>query len=254
MKDQLRILLQLQAIDAKVKELDAQIKSLPSRLEPARRDLAKLEAMLAEEKKRLAETDSWKKQQETLLEREQDAYKSAKAKLGASRTGKEFNAATREIDAKKKSMLEREGEIKKVSAVVTETTGQVTAHEADVDTIRQSLAGEERDVAERIATLREEITRVSEGRDGLRASIDKNLLKTYDALTTKRGYSVAPVEKGVCLGCHTTLPPQLNNMLARGETIESCPRCLRIVYRPETLEPPAAAEAPAADAPAPAAE
>lgn len=249
MKDQLRNLLQLQVIDAKVKELEAQIKSLPTRLEPARRDLAKLEAMLGEEKKRLAETDSWKKQQETLLEREQDAYKSAKAKLGASRTGKEFNAATREIDAKKKSILEREGEIKKVSAVIAETSGQVTAHEADVETIRQSLAGDEKDVAERIATLREEIARVSEGREALRASIEKTLLKTYDALTTKRGYSVAPVEKGVCRGCHTTLPPQLNNMLARGETIESCPRCLRIVYRPETLDEPVAE--PAADEPAP---
>lgn len=43
------------------------------------------------------------------------------------------------------------------------------------------------------------------------------------------------------------LPPQLNNILARMESIEMCPRCGRIVYRQEMLAPKA--DAPAADAP-----
>lgn len=241
MKDQLRYLLQLQTIDAKVKELEAQIKSLPTKLEPARRDLAKLEAMLAAEKQRLAETESWKKQQETLLEREVDSMRSAKSKLNASKTGKEFNAATREIDNKKKAIFERESEIKKVTEVVTTTGAQAEAHEKDVETIRQSLSADEADVEGRIQVLREEITVVSQGREEIRTKIDGPLLKTYDSLASKKGYSVAPVAKGVCQGCHTSLPPQLNNILARGESIESCPRCARIIYRVEMLDenPPA---------------
>ena len=43
--------------------------------------------------------------------------------------------------------------------------------------------------------------------------------------------------KGVCQGCHMALPPQLNNILARMESIETCPRCGRLVYRKELLEP-----------------
>ncbi len=53
----------------------------------------------------------------------------------------------------------------------------------------------------------------------------------------KRGYAVAPVVKGVCQGCHMALPPQLNNILARMESLETCPRCGRLVYRKELLEP-----------------
>jgi uncharacterized protein len=236
LKEQLRYLLQLQTIDAKVKELEAQIKSLPTKLEPARRDLAKLESMLAAEKQRLAETESWKKQQETLLEREVDSMRSAKSKLNASKTGKEFNAATREIDNKKKAIFERESEIKKVTEVVTTTGAQAEAHGKDVETIRQSLSADEADVEGRIQVLREEIVVVSQGREELRAKIDAPMLKTYDSLVTKKGYSVAPVAKGVCQGCHTSLPPQLNNILARGESIESCPRCARIIYRVEMLD------------------
>jgi uncharacterized protein len=241
LKEQLRHLLALQTIDAKVKEIEAQIKSLPARLEPARRDLAKLEEMLAAEKARLAETETWKKQQETLLEREQDALRGAKTKLSASKTGKEFNAASREIDHKKRAIHERETELKKMLDAVTTTGSQVETHGKDVETIRDSLAADEADVEARVAVLREEIVRVSEGRDEIRAQIQPAVLKTYDALSTKRGYSVAPVVKGVCQGCHTSLPPQMSNMLARGETIESCPRCGRIVYRPDTVEAPTGA-------------
>ena len=236
MKDQLRYLLQLQAIDAKVKELEATIKSLPAKLEPAKRDLAKLDAMLAAEKQRLAENEAWKKQQETLLEREQDMLKQAKAKLNVSKTGKEFNAATREVDNKKKAIFERESEIKKMNESLVATRTQAETHEKDVEGIRQALAGDEADVAQRVQVLREEIEKVSIGRNELRAKIDGPLLKTYDSLASKKGYSVAPVAKGVCQGCHTSLPPQLNNTLFRGETIESCPRCGRIVYRVEMLD------------------
>jgi predicted nucleic acid-binding Zn-ribbon protein len=70
-------------------------------------------------------------------------------------------------------------------------------------------------------------------------------VKTYDTLAAKRGYAVAPVIKGVCQGCHMALPPQLNNILARMQSIETCPRCGRLVYRQDMVEPPPAA--PAAD-------
>jgi predicted nucleic acid-binding Zn-ribbon protein len=73
-------------------------------------------------------------------------------------------------------------------------------------------------------------------RDEARAAVDKQWLKTYDSLVGKRGYAVAPVVKGTCLGCHVALPPQLNNVLARGQSIETCPRCSRLIYRKEWLE------------------
>ena len=40
--------------------------------------------------------------------------------------------------------------------------------------------------------------------------------------------AVAPVVKGVCQGCHMALPPQLANVLARMESIQTCPRCRRV--------------------------
>jgi predicted nucleic acid-binding Zn-ribbon protein len=237
LKDHLLQLLQLQTMDNKVKELEASMKTLPARLEPARRDLTKLEAMLAGERQRLAETETWKRQQEAALEREQDGLRSAKQKLQASKTGKEYNAASREVDNKRKAISDREAELKKLNETLGPTQVQVATRDRDIEEIRRTLAVEEASIAERVAALQAEIAVASSGRAELRATIEPSWLKIYESLAAKKGYAVAPVVKGTCQGCHMSLPPQLNNTLARMESLEVCPRCGRIVYRKELLEP-----------------
>ncbi len=249
LKEQLVALLELQTIDTKVKELDTAIRALPGRLDGIRRDLAKLEGLVGAERQRVTETQAWRKQQEDQLQRDQDAMRMAKSKLSGTRTGKEYNAATREVDYKRKAISEREAELKKVIEVLASTSSQAGAHDKDVEDLKAHLATEEASVNATIATLQAEIGEVTVGRGAVRARVDAGWLKTYDTLTSKRGYAVAPVVKGSCQGCHMKLPPQLNNILARLETLEVCPRCGRIVYRQDTLAPvepaPEGAEPPA---------
>jgi predicted CXXCH cytochrome family protein len=66
-------------------------------------------------------------------------------------------------------------------------------------------------------------------------------MKRYERTLVKRGTALAPVLKGVCQGCHMAVPPQLNNILARMDSVEICPRCHRILYRPDALNPDAEA-------------
>lgn len=63
-----------------------------------------------------------------------------------------------------------------------------------------------------------------------------------------RGVAVGPVDNVICQGCRVRILPQQNNKLTRLETIETCERCARIIYRREMLLPPV--EPPAEAAPA----
>ena len=74
MREQLLNLLELQACDVKVRELDNAAKQLPAKLDPLRRDLTKLKGMLDAERAKLAETDTWRKSQQEMLDRERDIY------------------------------------------------------------------------------------------------------------------------------------------------------------------------------------
>lgn len=231
-------LLQLQQADVKVRELESASAQLPAKLDPLRRDLAKLQGMLDAERTKLAETETWRKQQQELLDREREALKAAQNKLSASKNSKEFGAANREVDNKRKSISDRESELRKVSDASTQSTTQLEARDKDVAGVRDELTRNEAAMAEQLGQLASQLTEARQTRDDARSKVDKQWLKTYDTLAAKRGYAVAPVIKGVCQGCHMALPPQLNNILARMESIETCPRCGRLVYRKELLETP----------------
>jgi predicted nucleic acid-binding Zn-ribbon protein len=252
-REQLVFLLQLQQSDIKVRELEAAVNQLPVKLEPLRRDLAKLQAMLDAESGKLSETNTWRKQQQDLIDREREALKSAQHKLQASKNSKEFGAASREVENKRKAISDRESELKKVSEAGAATTTQLESRNKDVDGLRNQLAESEAAQAEQLAQLQAELAAAKAARDLARGSVEKQWLKIYDSLAQKRGYGIAPVVKGICQGCHMALPPQLNNILARMQSIETCPRCGRLVYRKELLDPKpedaAAGDAAAADKP-----
>jgi uncharacterized protein len=236
-REQLQLLLQLQTCDVKVRELESAAKQLPAKLDPLRRDLAKLQGMLDAERGKLAETDAWRKTQQDQIDRERDAMKQAQSKLQASKNSKEWGAATREVENKRKSVGDREVELKKVLEASTQSTAQLQARDADVQKLRDELAASEAAMADQVNALAALLAEAKAARDAARTQVENKWLKTYDTLSAKRGYAVAPVIKGVCQGCHMALPPQLNNILARMESIEMCPRCGRLVYRKELLDP-----------------
>jgi hypothetical protein len=244
MREKLASLLLLQTLDVKVRELEAAAAKLPARLEPLRRDLAKLQGMLDAERQKLDETGQWRRSQQEQLERENESLRSAKNKLAASKNSKEYTAASREVDHKRKSISDREAELKKVGEATQSSQAQLEARARDVEALRGQLAADEAAMSDQVAAMAAEIEVVKKGRDEARGNVDAGLLKTYDSLVAKRGFAVSAVVKGVCQGCHMGLPPQLNNVLARMESIETCPRCGRLVYRKELLEPKP--EAPAA--------
>ena len=115
MREQLVLLLQLQQSDVKVRELETATNQLPARLDPLRRDLAKLQGMLDAERDKLNETNTWRKSQQEFIDREREALKIAQNKFQASKNTKEFNAASREVENKRKAIADREVELRKVN-------------------------------------------------------------------------------------------------------------------------------------------
>lgn len=248
MKDQLLLLLELQVIDLKVKELNAARKVLPTRTAPLRESLVRLEALLDGERQKLTDAEQWQRTQQAMQTRDQDQLRAAKSKLNGTRTGKEFHAATREVEFKKKSMHEREIEMRKVSEAVSKSGPELGERDAAIQKLRDQLAAEEAQIATQLEEVAAQVEAASAGREAVRAKIEKGWLKAYDALIV-RGVAVAPVDNGICQGCRVRILPQQNNKLARLETIETCERCARIIYRREMLLPPAEppAEAPPAE-------
>jgi len=56
------------------------------------------------------------------------------------------------------------------------------------------------------------------------------VLKRYASIRMRRGLAVVSVRSGTCQGCNMNIPPQLYIVIQRGQTIETCPSCHRIIY------------------------
>ena len=246
MREQLVLLLQLQQSDGKVRELQTALTQLPAKLDPLRRDLAKLQGMLDAERGKLDETNTWRKAQQELIDREREALRQAQSKFQASKNTKEFNASSREVENKRKAISDRESDLKKVNEAAAQSTTQLDARGKDVDALRSELASSEAAMSGQLEELKAQLAEAVATRDAARSQVDPQWIKIYETVAAKRGYAVAPVVKGVCQGCHMALPPQLSNVLARMQAIQTCPRCSRMIYRKELLDPtPDAAPDPA---------
>lgn len=233
MKDQLRLLKELQAVDSRAIEVRKQMAALPARLKPAQDDLAKLEALVAKAKTDLASTEKWKGDQEEFIRREEDAVRQARAKLQQSRNTRDYGAANREVENKRRSVSEREDEVVRIMQALEASRGNLANSEAELVKLREQLAAEEVEVKEKVAALAVEVEKFDAERKQIAAQLPAELLKRYDTVQKRRGVAIAPVVSGICQGCHMSLPPQLNNILARMQSLETCPNCQRLLFRPE---------------------
>jgi uncharacterized protein len=235
LKEQLRLLKELQAIDSRRTEMRKSIEALPERLRPAKQDLAKLEAMLQQEREQLADTEKWRAEQEEGVRREEEAVRQAKSKLQQSRNTKDFAAATREVENKRRTISEREEELIKVISAIEAARTQLTQREKDVEALRLHVTTEEADVAAKMAELNSELETQESGREGLASQVPRDLLRRYEQVQRRRGIALVPVVDGICKGCFMSLPPQLSNIIARCTSLESCPSCQRLLYRAEMM-------------------
>src|SRR3954454_20437437 len=80
LKDQLKLLIEVQRHDARLQELDGMMKVWPQKLEEMRADLRRVEQMLEREKAQLAESESWRKRQEDTMKDEEAQVIKAKQK------------------------------------------------------------------------------------------------------------------------------------------------------------------------------
>ncbi len=236
MKDQLLYLQQLQDIDVKTLEIRQSILAVPAQLDPAKKDLVLLEGMLEAERAKLAETESWRAEQEEIVSRDEEALKSAKAKLQEAKNARDFGAASREIDNKKRAIHDREQEVLKVYEALEVGKAKLETHETDVAKLRTHVEGEQAKFAGVLEELQSRAVEAVAGREAIVSKINDDLLKRYDSVIQRRGNAVVAVKGGVCQGCHMALAPQLAIQVERAESIHACRQCKRLLYIPASSE------------------
>jgi uncharacterized protein len=243
LKEQLLLLTELQRHDARIQELEQMKKAFPAKLEVMNADVKRVEQMLERERTQLAETESWRKRQEDEMKSEEERALAAKQRSAAVKNAKEYMASERELQATRKSAQERQEEVAKLVLAVETARTSIAQHEADFLALKEHVAGEAKAANEKIAEFDAQIGEERKLRDVAAKRVRPDVLKKYSAIRMRRGLAMAPVKNGTCQGCNMNIPPQMFNQLQRGDSIELCGNCNRIIYWDKLLENPDGAPA-----------
>jgi len=241
LRDQLKKLEELQKFDAQIQELNQALQAIPAKLDATKNDLARVEGLLANERAQLAESQRYYNDQKALVETDEEHISSAKNKQSASRNTKEFTASQRELDNSRESIATRQAEIAKLVEAIQTKEKLLAERDGDVKTLRASVEKDTEAAKGRMGELEGKIAALKTDRDKIAKTVRPDVLKRYSAIRMRRGIALAPVVGGTCRGCNMNIPPQLFNILQRGNSVETCPYCHRIIYWEELMKDPAEA-------------
>jgi predicted nucleic acid-binding Zn-ribbon protein len=230
LRDQLKRLEELQRYDAQIQELTNALKAIPAKLEASQNDFARVEALLESERAQLAESQRYYAEQKSQLQTDETSASGAKHKLSLAKNSKEYVAAQREMEQTRESVQNREQEITKLIEAVQAKEKLLAERSAELETLRKSIDKDAEVARKKMAEIEGKIGQIKVDRDKIAGGIRADVLKRYAAIRMRRGLAVTTVRNGTCQGCNMNVPPQLYNILQRGNSIETCPYCHRIVY------------------------
>lgn len=236
MLKELAALVKLSEIDAAAVQVDQELEKIPAELEELRADVGRLEGLLGAERAQLKEAEGLYSQQESEIQEQNQALSRSKAKGAKVRNTREADAVERELEAVRRTLKERETERDRLRDAIEHRRGAIAKHDKDFEELRGYAAQQEEKARVRLAELQAERQAIVSGREATAVDVTGEVLRRYDMIRKKRaGIGVAKVEAGNCGACHVALPPQQMIKVRRGDSMEQCPRCLRILYSPTSV-------------------
>ena len=230
MREQLKLLEELQQVDANLHEKEQALSSLPAKLKSLKEDVSRVELLLQKEQQQMEDTQRLRAELEQGIKANQDQLNKSKGKLTQVRTSKEYMATQREIEATRRSNQEREDELLRLMEAIEASQKSIGVHQEELKALQEHVREEEEETSAKLAELESVAGKLRNQRDGMSKDIRRDVLAKYDVIRNRRGNAVVPARSGVCTGCNMHLPPQLFNILQRENSIEYCPSCRRIVY------------------------
>ncbi|MGD9852607.1 MAG: zinc ribbon domain-containing protein [Nitrospirales bacterium] len=237
MNTQLQYLIELQKFDLRIFQILDQQKKIPGLLQAAEAPLRELQGRLQALKNEGESLTRQRRNAELELGSQEAQLHKVRARLSELKTNKEYQAHLFEIELARKKKDTFEEAVLTLMERGDQNSQAIKELELQVEEAKRSFENEKAKLDEQAAVLANEIAELDKEQKQLSQSLEQSLLSRYNRLKTiRKGFAVAEIRDGSCIGCRLQLPPQLVADVRRGDQLLDCSYCRRILYMANQLE------------------
>jgi predicted nucleic acid-binding Zn-ribbon protein len=150
---------------------------------------------------------------------------------GRVRNPKELTGLQEEAAALRRRRAELEDEQLELMIAIEDQEAELAERQARHRQIESSWRDEQAGLLSEKQRLEQELAELDEERQGMRARIPSADLALYDDLRERHGgVAVAWLKRGICQACGVDVPTNLARTVERGEGMQFCPICSRLLY------------------------
>jgi hypothetical protein len=230
LRKKLKLLDELQELDLRIDGLVAEKEQLLARGEELRRKVEEARGALEAKRGDLATLEEEKQQREGSIAIEGENIVRSEGRLREIKTQKEYQAVQREITAAKKQQGELEEQVLQLLARIDEIQGGVTGDAEKLAALEAEVGTADAELTEALVRIDQQLGSEDACRQTLVVEIPASLIRRYSLLREqRRGIAVVEARDGSCMGCNMQIPPQMYNLLFRGDDLHTCPHCQRVL-------------------------
>ena len=231
MKEQLKLLRELQKIDLTLKKIKEERDRFPKEMKKLdEREHIEKERM-QKEREKIESLEKERRQKERNLNTEQEKIKKAEGRMFEVKTNKEYQALLSEVETIKEVTSREEEEILQILEEIDELKKDLLKREREVATALEKIEREKKKIQEKMDQSDGLWKEQKERREVLSKQVESTLYRLYNTLKEKRqGVGVVNVKNETCQGCFVNVPPQMFIEVQKNNAIIRCPNCNRILY------------------------
>ncbi len=236
MRDQFRLLAELQQLDSRLRALSMEKESLPQQLQAYQQACHEAREQLTLAEAQVEDTERQRRVLERDIDTDNDRLTKAQGRLHEVKTNKEYSAVLAEIEAGKQRVALLEDQVLELMEGVEQNQETCQRCEQRLEEATRELAEQECKVSEAQSVVSGQIDTHSDEREALTVRLQPELYTAYQQAAQRVGNSAAAVEltnaDETCGGCYLRVRPQLVSDVRKQETIVTCPHCKRILLWP----------------------
>lgn len=231
MKDDMKLLLEMQTKDLRILDIKKTQKEEPARIEQMKELYnEKMEEVKVFKQKKKDSIIS-KEGLENEVAANEEKTKKLQLQLYQVKTNNEYRALEKEIESAKKEKSRLEDRVLESMEKIDKSQEAIEAAEKEAEDAKDKLNQEKIKVEQELKRMEEEKVLLEKEKKEISEKIDRKSVKIYEQIfKNKQGLTMVTIKNNVCGGCHLGLPPNVLNDVMKNNKIILCDNCNRILY------------------------